>query len=61
MKDDRSYLKEGYIGIFVFLPNILKDKFKKYIKTVLENTVEFVTHYNDKVRDITLRVLKILI
>lgn len=61
MKDPREYFIEGYIGVFVFLPVILKDKFKVYISKVLDNTVEYVTHYNEKVRDISLRVLKILI
>lgn len=54
-------MKEGYIGLFVYLPIILKDKFQPYIKTILENIVEYVTYDYDKVRDVALRVLKILI
>lgn len=44
MKDPREHMKEGYIGVFVFLPTILKDKFKVHISKVLDNTVEYVTH-----------------
>ena len=40
---------------------ILKDKFEPYIGEVLDNITEFVTDYDEKVRDIALRVLKILI
>lgn len=54
-------MREGYIGVFVFLPVILKEKFKQYISAILENTVEYVTNEHDKVREISLRVLKILI
>lgn len=61
MKLPANHMKEGYIGVFVYLPVILKDKFKPFIKLVLDNTVEFCTHENDKVRDMTLRVLRILI
>lgn len=54
-------MKEGYIGLFIYLPVILKNNFKPHIKVTLDNIVEFSTHENDKVRDMTLRVLRILI
>lgn len=54
-------MKEGYIGLFVYLPLIMKGGFQIYIKAVLENIVEYVTYDFDKVRDVALRVLKIMI
>ncbi len=61
MLDNRNYVREGYIGIFVFVPVILKEKFQPYIKYVLENTVEYVSDEDEKTREISLRVLRILI
>ncbi len=61
MLDTRNYVREGYIGIFVFVPVILKEKFQPYIKYVLENTVEYVSDEDEKTREISLRVLRILI
>jgi len=50
-----------YIGVFVFVPVILKENFNPFIKEVLEVTSEFVADEEEKVREIALRVLRILI
>ncbi|CAD8203588.1 unnamed protein product [Paramecium pentaurelia] len=55
------YVKEGYIGIFIYIPSILQQKFQNYVKDVIENVYECVSHEDDVVSSITLRVLKILI
>jgi len=51
----------SYIGVFVFVPVILKENFNQFIKEVLEVTSEFVADEEEKVREIALRVLRILI
>ncbi|CAD8121429.1 unnamed protein product [Paramecium sonneborni] len=55
------FVKEGYIGIFIYIPSILQQKFENYVKDVIENVYECVSHEDDVVSSITLRVLKILI
>ena len=49
------------MGVFIYLPVVLQEKFQPYIKKVLENTVEFVTDEDQKVRDTSLKVLRSLI
>ncbi len=61
MRDKRAFVREGFTGVFLYMPQILKEKFQPFIKDVMENTQEFVTDENEKVSDISLRVLKILI
>lgn len=61
MQSKQPWIREGYIGIFVFVPVILKDKFNPFIKDVLEATSEFVSDEEEKTREIALRVLRILI
>lgn len=61
MGSKNPWVKEGYIGVFVFVPVILKENFNPFIKEVLEVTSEFVADEEEKVREIALRVLRILI
>jgi hypothetical protein len=56
-----SFIKEGYVGVFIYVPGIKGRDFEMYVKEVLENISELVSHDEDVVRNITLRVLKILI
>ncbi|CAD8213344.1 unnamed protein product [Paramecium octaurelia] len=55
------FVKEGYIGIFIYIPSILQQKFENYVKDIIENVYECVSHEDDVVSSITLRVLKIVI
>jgi hypothetical protein len=59
--DPREYVREGFIGVFVFIPGILKEGFEPYIKEVLENILEFVSAEDEKIREMSLRVLRMLI
>ncbi|EGR27417.1 hypothetical protein IMG5_195990 [Ichthyophthirius multifiliis] len=61
MSDKQPWVKEGYIGIFVYVPVILKESFNAYIKDVLDATIEYVSDEEEKIREISLRVLRILI
>jgi hypothetical protein len=55
------HLKEGYIGVFMSLPMIWREKFQESVEEVVNNISEFISHEEDSVRNITLRVLKIVI
>jgi len=59
--EKRPFVREGYVGIFVFLPVIMKNSFEPYIKEILENISEYVSDDDERTREITLRVLRILI
>lgn len=61
MGDKMPWVREGYIGIFVFVPVILKENFNPFIKEVLDVTSEYVADEEEKTREIALRVLRILI
>lgn len=43
------------------MPSILQSKFENYVKEIIENVYECVSHEDDIVSSIALRVLKILI
>ena len=49
------------MGTFIYMPGILHKKFEPYVKDVIDNIQELVNHDEDVVRNISLRVLKILI
>lgn len=61
MQSKQHWVREGYIGVFVFVPVILKENFNPFIKDVLEATSEYVSDEEEKTREIALRVLRILI
>ncbi|KAL4445680.1 hypothetical protein ABPG74_006231 [Tetrahymena malaccensis] len=61
MQSKQNWVREGYIGIFVFVPVILKENFNPFIKEVLEATSEYISDDEEKTREIALRVLRILI
>lgn len=61
IQDKRAHVREGYVGIFVFLPVIMKNSFEPFIKEILENICEYVSDDDERTREITLRVLRILI
>ena len=59
--DTRQYLKESYIGLFIYLPGIIEEAFEPYLSVVLDNLVESLSDENENIRGLTLRVVKILI
>ena len=59
--DARQYMKESYIGLFIYLPAILEEKFEPYLSIVLDNLVESLSDESENIRGLTSRVVKILI
>lgn len=49
------------MGTFIYIPGIMDTDFEPYVKDVIDNIQELVSHDDDTVRSISLRVLKILI
>jgi hypothetical protein len=32
-----SYIKEGYVGVFIYMPGIMERDFEPYVKDILDN------------------------
>jgi len=60
-KSPLSYLKEGYIGLFLFIPRILDEQFEPYLEKVLATILASVAEEEEKIRQMALRVLHIII
>lgn len=58
---EKEWVKEGYIGIFIYTPLILRELFEPFINEVIAHVGELVSSEEEKVREISLRVMKILI
>ena len=59
--ETKQYLKESYIGLFIYLPGILDEAFEPYLSIMLDNLVESLSDENENIRSLTLRVVKIFI
>ena len=59
--DPNIYMRESYIGLFVYLPGIMDEAFEKYLSSILDNLVESLADENESIRSLTLRVLRIFI
>ena len=60
-KDTRPWIKEGFIGVFVYLPSILENDFERYLKEVIDHVIDTLSDESEVIRSLTLRVLKNLI
>lgn len=54
-------MKEGYIGVFIFAPLVMRENFEPFIIDVIATIGELVSSEEEKTREISLRVMKILI
>lgn len=61
IREGDTHSKEGYLGIFVFLPGCLGDKFEKYFDLLLPLILEGLSDESDKVRNVSNRIFEICI
>lgn len=59
--DEKTYIKESYIGLFIYLPGIMEDELGNYLNEVLEHLLESLADENENIRGLTLRALRILV
>ena len=59
--DEKTYIKESYIGLFIYLPGIMEDELGIYLNEVLEHLLESLADENENIRGLTLRALRILV
>lgn len=55
------HIRESYIGIFAYLPTIMESEFEPYITDLLDNIMDCLAEENETLRNLSLRVVKILI
>jgi hypothetical protein len=53
--DPKWHIREGYIGLFVYLPSALKEKFPPYMGTLLPAILKGLADETESVREISLR------
>jgi len=58
---NQVHIKESYIGIFAFLPAIMEEEFEPYISDVVDNIIDAISDENEIIRNLSIRVVKILI
>jgi hypothetical protein len=61
INDKRPWVKEGYIGMFVFFPVLLEDEFEKYLAQSFDALKEVLSDEDDTIRKLGLKVVRILI
>ena len=61
IRENDRHAKEGYLGIFVFLPGCLGDKFEKYFDFLLPLILEGLSDDYENVRNVSNRIFEICI
>ncbi len=61
IQENDSVAKEGYLGIFVFLPGCLEEKFEKYFDLIFPLIIEAFSDNNEKVRNVSNKIFEICI
>jgi hypothetical protein len=61
IRENNRHTKEGYLGIFVFLPGCLGDKFEKYFDFLLPLILEGLSDEYENVRNVSNRIFEICI
>eukprot|EP01017_Pseudomicrothorax_dubius_P006892 TRINITY_DN12058_c0_g1_i2.p1 TRINITY_DN12058_c0_g1~~TRINITY_DN12058_c0_g1_i2.p1 ORF type:complete len:808 (+),score=259.03 TRINITY_DN12058_c0_g1_i2:167-2590(+) len=60
-RETRLFLRESFIGVFVYLPQVLDSEFEVYLKDVLDHIIDSLADENENIRNLGQRVVKILI
>lgn len=61
IQTDNKICKEGYLGIFVFLPGCLGEKFEKYFDYVFPLIIDGFSDESEKVRNVSNKIFEICI
>ena len=57
--DKRDFIRESFLSIFVYLPIIMKEDFKKYVKKTILKVIESISHDKEKIRNLAIKSIKI--
>jgi len=59
--DDSPLIRESYLGVFIFIPPNTQGKFERYLNKALPIFLKNLSHENEDVRKIAVRVVQLLI
>ena len=59
--DQRDYIRESFLSVFVYLPIIMEDSFEIYVYSVIDGIVESISHQKEGIRNLAIKSIKILI
>ena len=60
-KDGREHIRESFLSVFVYVPMVMGDAFLAYVPVTIENVVESISHEKEKIRNLAIKSLKIVI
>ena len=56
--DNRMHVRESFLSVFVYLPIVFGDKYKKYVKQIVEKVSQSLSEENEKIRNLAIKALK---
>lgn len=59
--DQRDFIRESFLSVFVYLPIIMEDSFEPYVYSAIDGIVESISHNNEGIRNLAIKSIKILI
>lgn len=59
--DKRDWIREGYLGMLVFLPLVLDQNYERYISQTLRAAIESIAHTNEGIRNLAIKTVKTII
>lgn len=60
-KDNRDYIREGFLSLFVYLPIVMGNQYEGLVYKTIETIVESISHEKEKLRNLAIKSIKILI
>ena len=60
-QDSREHIRESFLSVFVYLPMVMQNHFIKYVKDAIEQVVESISHEKERIRNLAIKSLKIII
>lgn len=59
--DNRVYVRESFLSVFVYLPIVFGNKYKDYVKKTVKIVSKSLSEENEKIRNLSIKSLKMII
>ena len=60
-QDSRDHIRESFLSVFVYMPIVMGGDFESHVYKVIETIVESISHDKEKIRNLAIKSMKILI
>lgn len=60
-QDSREHIRESFLSVFVYIPMVMGNLFIDFVPTTIEHVVESISHEKEKIRNLAIKSLKIVI